>query len=61
MKITVYVASVDEIAAARASAEAQMQPGDELEIIVSLPSPVPAARQERKPAGGTPAGMKEAN
>lgn len=60
MKITVYVASVDEVAPARTAAEAQMQAGDELEIIVSPPAPLPAERNERRPAGGTPASMKGA-
>ena len=60
MKITVNVTNVDDVADARTAAEAQMQPGDELEIIVSPPAPRPVERTERRPAGGTPASMKGA-
>lgn len=60
MKFTVHVASVDEVADARAAIEATMQSGDELEIIVNQPVARPVERNERRPAGGTAAGMKGA-
>lgn len=45
MKIEVHVASVDDIAAARADAEAQAQEGDEIVVVVDNPLP-PTERQE---------------
>lgn len=59
MKITVHVKAVEEIEAARAAVEAQMQDGDDGEIIVAQPVNAAVERQERRPAGGVPAGMRE--
>ena len=59
MKITVHVKSVDEIEEARAAVEAQMQDGDDGEIIVAQPVNAPVERQERRPAGGVAANMKD--
>lgn len=56
MKITMHVATVEEIPAAREAAEAVAQPEDEIEIIVGLSTPV--ARQEPRPAAGIPGGQK---
>ena len=55
MKVVVHVASVDDIPAARAAAEADLLEGDELEIVVALPvapQPRPAETQPVKPATG---------
>lgn len=60
MKFTVHVSSTDAIPAAREAVEATMQSGDELEIIVNQPVARPVERNERRPAGGTAAGMKGA-
>ena len=57
MKITAHVQSIDDVAETRTAAEAAMQPGDELEIIVAGLSPAPAERQEARPAAGIPGGM----
>lgn len=59
MKITVHVASTDAIAQAREEIEAAMQDGDEGEIIVAQPVNAPVERQERRPAGGVPANVKD--
>lgn len=59
MKITVHVRTVEEIEEARAAVEAQMQDGDDGEIIVAQPVNAPVERQERRPAGGTPANVKD--
>ena len=59
MKITVHVKTVEEIDAARAAVEAQMQDGDDGEIIVAQPVNAPVERQERRPAGGVPANVKD--
>lgn len=59
MKITVHVPSTDEIADARARIEEAMQDGDEGEIIVAQPVNAPVERQERRPAGGVPANVKD--
>lgn len=58
MKITVHVKTVDEIEEARTAVEAQMQDGDDGEIIVAQPVNAPVERQERRPAGGVPANVK---
>lgn len=58
MKITVHVKTVDEIEGARTAVEAQMQDGDDGEIIVAQPVNTPVERQERRPAGGVPANVK---
>lgn len=60
MRVVVHVRSPDEIADARAAAEATMQEGDELEIIVAQPVARAAERQEARPADGTPANMGSA-
>lgn len=57
MRVTVHVSTPDEIPAARAAAEAVMQDGDELDIIVAQRMPVAAERQAARPAGGVPANM----
>lgn len=57
MRVTVHVSSVEEVASAREKAEASMQDGDELEIIVGQPVARPAERQEARPAGGVKANM----
>ena len=57
MRVTVHVASPDEIPAARDAAEAVMREGDELDIIVAQPVAVAAERQAARPAGGVPANM----
>jgi len=59
MKITVHVKSVDEIEGARTSVEAQMRDGDDGEIIVAQPVNAQVERQERRPAGGVPANVKD--
>jgi hypothetical protein len=51
LRLEVHVPSIDQIPDARTAAEAVMQSGDELEIIVDTPTPTPASIQERKPAG----------
>jgi len=51
MKFTVYVTSIEAIPQARTDTEAVMQDGDELEIVVTQPAPVPAERNERKQPG----------
>lgn len=49
MRIEVNVKTMDEVAAARAEAEALAAADDEIVIIVAAPvSPKPAERQERK-------------
>ena len=58
MKVVVHVKSADEIAAARTAAEASMQDGDELEIIVAQRVALPAERQPARPAGGAPGGQQ---
>lgn len=59
MKITVHVPSTDAIAQARDDIEAAMRDGDEGEIIVAQPINSPVERQERRPAGGVPANVKD--
>ena len=59
MKITVHVPTTDAIATAREEIEAAMREGDEGEIIVAQPVNAPVERQERRPAGGVPANVKD--
>lgn len=52
MQVTVHVKSIAEVDAARAEAEASMQPTDTLEIIVAAPvSTMPAIQPPRQPIG----------
>lgn len=53
MKVTLHVASVEEVAEARAAAEASLQEGDELEIVVGQPTAsAPAELQPQVQAVG---------
>lgn len=49
MKVTVYVESLDEVAATSAAASEQLQAGDELEVVVGQPAPVAPRPVEGQP------------
>jgi hypothetical protein len=52
MLLRINVKTIDDVAEARASAEAVAQAGDTIEIIVGSGTPAPVAIQERKQAVG---------
>lgn len=52
VKVVVQVTSADQIPEARAAAEATMLVGDELEITIVAPTPLPAERQAPRRAVG---------
>lgn len=59
MRIVVNVASVEEVPAAREAAEATMQEGDELEIVVGSNAPArPAETQPMRQAVGYKPGAR---
>jgi transcription elongation factor len=58
VKVTIHVSTIGEVSAARTAAEATLQPGDELEVIVGQVSARTAEVQPSRQAVGHPAQAK---
>jgi hypothetical protein len=55
VKVTIHVATIEEVPAAREAAEASLAEGDELEIVVGQSTAKPAESQPQRQAVGHPA------